>query len=145
MCCWKRVFAMTSAFSWQNSIGTQYASKFRKLSSGHRMGKGQFLFQSQRRAMPKECSNCHTTACISHASKVILKILQARLQQYVNQDFQMYKLDLEKAEEPEIKLSISTDHRESKGIPENKTTSASLTTLKPLIVRITTNSGKFFK
>ena len=47
----------------------------------------------------------------------MLKILQAMLQQYVNQDFQMYKLDLEKAEEPEIKLSTSTDHRESKGMP----------------------------
>ena len=53
----------------------------------------------------KECSNYHTIALISHTSKVMLKILQARLQQYVNQKFQMYKLDLEKAEEPEIKLS----------------------------------------
>ena len=52
----------------------------------------------------KECSNC-TIALISHASKVILKILQARLQQYVNRDFPVFKLDLEKAEEPEIKLS----------------------------------------
>ena len=50
----------------------------------------------------------------------MLKILQARLQQYVNQDFKMYKLDLEKAEEPEIKLQTSIDHRESKGIPEKK-------------------------
>ena len=53
----------------------------------------------------KECSNNCTIVLISHASKVMLKILQARLQQYVNQKFQMYKLDLEKAEEPEIKLS----------------------------------------
>ena len=52
----------------------------------------------------KECSNHRTTALISHVSEVILKILQARLQQYVNQNFQMCKLDLEKAEEPEIKL-----------------------------------------
>ena len=50
----------------------------------------------------KECSNYHTIALISHASKVMLKILQARLQQYVN--FLMFKLVLEKAEEPEIKL-----------------------------------------
>ena len=68
---------------------TQYASKFWKLSSGHRTGKGQFSFQSQRKAMPKngnakECSNYRTIALISHASKVMLKILQARLQQYVN-------------------------------------------------------------
>ena len=48
----------------------------------------------------KECSNYHTIALISHTSKVMLKILQARLQQYVN--IQMFKLVLEKAEEPEI-------------------------------------------
>ena len=47
-------------------------------------------------------------ALISHASEVMLKILQARLQQYVNREhFQMFKLDIEKAEEPEIKLPIS--------------------------------------
>ena len=63
---------------------TQYASKFGKLSSGHRTGQGQFSYQSQRKAMPKECSNYHTIALISHAGKVMLKILQARLQQYVN-------------------------------------------------------------
>ena len=63
---------------------TQYASKFGKLSSGHRTGKGQFLFQSQRKANTKECSNYRTIALISHASKVMLKILQASLQQYVN-------------------------------------------------------------
>ena len=56
-----------------------------KLSSGHRTGKGQFLFQSQRRAMPKSIQT--TTQLHSyHASKVMHKILQARLQQYVNQE-----------------------------------------------------------
>ena len=53
---------------------------------------------------PKERSNYHTIALISHASKVMLKILQARLQQYMNHEFQMFKLVLEKVEEPEIKL-----------------------------------------
>ena len=52
----------------------------------------------------KECSNYHTIALFSHAGKVMLKILQARHQQYVNQELLDYKLDLEKAEEPEIKL-----------------------------------------
>ena len=61
---------------------TQYASKFGKLSSGHRTGKSQFSFQSQRKEIPK--NNYHTIAFISHTSKVMLKILQARLQQYVN-------------------------------------------------------------
>ena len=59
---------------------TQYASKFGKLSSGPRTGKGQFSFQSQRKAMPKNAQ----TALISHLSKVMFKILQPRLQQYVN-------------------------------------------------------------
>ena len=59
---------------------TQYISKFGKLSSGHRTGKGQFSFQSN----AKECSNYLTIALISHVSKVMLKILQARLQLYVN-------------------------------------------------------------
>ena len=61
----------------------QYASKFGKLSSGHRVGKGQFSFQPQK-GNAKLCSNYHTIALISHASKVILKILQVRLQHYLN-------------------------------------------------------------
>ena len=88
-------------------MSIQYVSKFRKLSSGHRAAKGQFSFQSQKKSSAKECSNYCTTVLISHASKVMLKILQARLQEYVNQELQMYKLDLEKAEDPEIKLPTS--------------------------------------
>ena len=57
----------------------QYANKSGKLSSGHRTGNGQFSFQSQR-GNSKECSNYCTIALISHPSKVMLKILQARLQ-----------------------------------------------------------------
>ena len=66
---------------------TQYASKFGKLSSVQRTRKGQFLYQSQRKAMQKIYSNYHTIALISQASKIMLKILQARLQQYVNHEF----------------------------------------------------------
>ena len=55
----------------------------------------------------KGYSNYHTITLISHARKVMLKILQARFQQYMNEEFQMFKLDLEKAEEPEIKLPTS--------------------------------------
>ena len=55
----------------------------------------------------KECSDYCTIALISHASKVMLKILQARLNSAWTKNFQMFKLDLEKAEEPEIKLTIS--------------------------------------
>ena len=62
---------------------SQYGSKFGKLSSGHRTGKGQLSFQSQRKTTPK---NCCTIVLLSRAGKAVLKILQARLQQYVNQE-----------------------------------------------------------
>ena len=58
----------------------------------------------------KECSNYHTITLMSHATKVMLKILQARLQQYVNcelPDVGFRKLVLEKTEQPEIKLPTS--------------------------------------
>ena len=57
-------------------------SAYLENSSGHRTGKGQFSFQ---KGNLKECSNYHTVVLISHASKVRLEILQARLQQYMNQ------------------------------------------------------------
>ena len=57
----------------------------------------------------KECSNYRTITLISHASKEMLKILQTRLQQYMNHELQIFKLGLEKAEEPEIKLSTSVE------------------------------------
>ena len=85
----------------------------------------------------KECSNYHTIALISHASKVMLKILQARLQQHITVNFQMFKLNLEKAEQPEIKLPTSLGPLK-KGESFRKTsTSALLTMPKPLTVCIT--------
>src|SRR5574340_593871 len=59
---------------------TQYVSKFGKLSSGHRT----VFIPIPKKGSAKECSNYRTIALISHTTKVMLKILQARLQQYVN-------------------------------------------------------------
>ena len=67
----------------------------------------------------------------------MLKILQARLQQYMN--FQMFKLDLEKAEEQEIKWPTSTGSYKKQKNFRKTSTSALLTTLKALTVWITTN------
>ena len=64
----------------------QYASKFGKLNSGHRTGKKSVFIAIPKKGNAKECSNYHTIPLISHASKVMLKILQARLQQYVNHE-----------------------------------------------------------
>ena len=60
--------------------------KFRKLSSGHRTGKGSVFIPIPREGNAKECTNYHTVTRISHASKVMLKIFQARLQQHVNHE-----------------------------------------------------------
>ena len=65
---------------------TQYASKFGKLSNGHRTGKRSVFILTPKNSNTKECSNYWTIALISHASKVMLKILQARLQQYVSHE-----------------------------------------------------------
>ena len=64
-------------------------------------------FHSNLKGNAKECSNYQTIALISHASKVMLKILQARLQQYMNQELPDVQAGFRKAEEPEIKLPTS--------------------------------------
>ena len=86
--------------------------------------------------LPYNCTH------LTHTSKVMFKILQGRLQQYMNRDFQMFKLE-EKAEEPEIKLPTSAGS--SKKQENSRNTSALLTMSKPLTVWITIHCGKFFK
>ena len=93
----------------------------------------------------KEFSNYHTIAFISHVSKVMFKILQARLQQYMNHELPMFKLVLEQAEEPEIKLPTSSGSSKKQENPRKTSVSALLTMPKPLTVWITINGGKFFK
>ena len=68
----------------------------------------------------KEFSNYNTIAIISYVSKVMLKILQARLREYMNHAFQMFKLVLEKAEETEIKLPISVGLLKKQESPRKK-------------------------
>ena len=93
----------------------------------------------------KECSNYHTVALIWHTSKVMLKILQARLQQCMNHELLVFKLDLEKAEEQEITLLTSVGSSKKRESSRKTSTSALLTMPKPLTVWITTNCGKFWK
>ena len=81
----------------------------------------------------KECSNYCTVALISHASKVMLKILQARLQQYVNWKLSDIQAGFKKCRDQRSNCQHSLDHIRSKGIPN---TSASLTMLKPLTVLV---------
>ena len=68
----------------------------------------------------KECSNYPTIALISPARKIMLRILQSRLQQYVNQELQMFKLVLEKAEEPDQIANICWIIGKARRVPEKQ-------------------------
>ena len=106
--------------------------------------KGSVFIPIPKKGIAKECTNYRTIALNSHATKVMLKILQARLQQYVNHEFQMFKWDLEKREEPDIKLPTSVGSKKQES--SRKTSIAALLTVsKPMTMWITTNCGKFLK
>ena len=120
---------------------TQYASKFGKLSSGHRTGKDQFSCQSQRKAMPK---NAQTTAQL-HSSHMLAKFSKLGFNSTWTLNFQMFKLDLEKAEKPEITLPTSTVSSKKQESSKKTSISALLIMPKPLTLWITTNCGKFLR
>ena len=118
---------------------TQYASKFGKLSSGHRTGKGQFSFQSLRKVMPK---NDQTTTQL-HSSHTLVKwcskFSNPGFSNMWTMNFQMFKLVLEKAEEPEIKLPTSTGSSKKQESSRKTSISVLLAMPKPLTVWITIN------
>ena len=87
----------------------------------------------------KVFSNYSRIALISHASKVMLKILQARLQQYMNHELPDVQAGFRKAEDPEIKLPTSVRSSKKQESSRKASTSALLTMPKPLTMRITTN------
>ena len=99
--------------------------------------KDSFFFPIPKTGKAKECSNYRTIALISHDSKVMLKIPQARLQQYMNHELQDIRLDLEGQRNQRSNCQHPLDHRKSKRVPAS--TSASLTMPKPLTVWITTH------
>ena len=91
----------------------------------------------------KECSNYHTIAFISHASKVMLKILQARLQQYVNRELPDVQAGFRKGRGTRDQIANIRWIIEKAREFQKKSISALLTMPKPLTVWITINCGKF--
>ena len=122
----------------------RYASKSGNLSSGHRTGKGQFSFQSQRKAMPK---NVQTTYQLysSHACKVMLKILQASLEQYLNCELPDVQAGFRKDRNQRSTCQHLLDHQKKQESSKKTSTFALLTIPNPLTVCITTTCGKFLK
>ena len=126
---------------------TQYASKFGKLSGGHRTAKGQFSFQTfiPKKGNAKECSNYCTIALISHASKVMLKILQARLQQYVYHELPDVQAGFRKGRGTRDQIANICWIMEKAREFQKNIYFCLLTMPKPLTVWITINCGKFWK
>jgi len=93
----------------------------------------------------KECSNYGTIALISHASKVKLKFSKPGFSNMRTVNFQIFKLDLENSEEPEMKLPSFAGSWKKQESSRNTSISALLTMSKPLTVWITINCGKFLK
>ena len=93
----------------------------------------------------KECSNYHTIALISHTSKVMLKILQARSQQYVNHELPEVQARFRKGRGTRGQMPTSVGSSKKQESSRQTSTFALLTMPKPLTVWITTNCGKFFK
>ena len=92
----------------------------------------------------KECSDYRTIALISQASKVMLKFSQAVFSNRWMVNIQMFKLVLEKADQPEIKLPTSAELSKKQESSRKTSISALLTMPKPLTVWITINCGKFW-
>ena len=97
---------------------TQYACKFEKLSSGHRTGKDQFHFNHKERQCQKMFKLQHNCTHLTN-SKVMLKILQVRLQQYVNQELQNgFQAGFRKGRGTRHQIANMLDHRKRKRVPE---------------------------
>ena len=122
---------------------TQYDSQFGKLNSSHRTGKRSVFIPIPNKGNAKECFNYHTIVLISHASKVMLKILQARLQQYVNRELPDVQAGFRKSRGTRDQIANILWITEKAKEFQKTSTSASLTALKPLTVWITTRCGKF--
>ena len=93
----------------------------------------------------KECANHRTVALISHASKVMLKVLHARLQHYANQELPDIQAGFRKCRGTRGQLSTFTGSQRKQGNSRKTSTSVSSTTLKSLTVWVITNSGKLLE
>ena len=107
--------------------------------------KRSFFITIQKKGNAKECSNYCKISLTSHASKIVLKFFTLGFSSTRIVNFRKYNLNLEKAEEPEIKLPTSAGSLKKQESSRKTSISALLTMPKPLTVWITKTCGKFFK
>ena len=140
-------FQLSYLKSWKMMLWkccTQYASKFGKLSSGHRTGKGQFSFQSQRKVIPK---NAQTTTQFHSSYMLVKKSSKFSKPGFSNTwtvNFLMFKMVLERQRNQRSNCQHSLDHWKSKKVSE-KHPLLFIDYIKALTVWIMTNCGKFLK
>ena len=140
-------FQLSYSKSWKMMLWkccTQYASKSGKLSSGQKTGKKSVFIPIPKKDNAKECSN-YCTIALSHASKVMLKILQAKLQQYMNRELPDVQAGFRKGRGTRDQIANIRWIIEKAREFQKKSISALLTMPKPLTVWITINCGKFWK
>ena len=124
---------------------TQYASNNGKLSSGHRTRKVQFSFQSQRKECQRMFKFPHNCTHFTCYQEIMLKILQVRLQEYINGELSDVQAGFRKGRGTRDQIANIRWIIEKAGSSWKTSTSALLTMPKPLTMWITTNCGKFWK
>ena len=140
-------FQLSYSKSWKMMLWkcfTQYPRKFGKLSSGHRTENSVFIPISKK-GNAKECSNYCTIALISHASKVMLKIPQAKLQQYMNCELPDVQAGFRKGRGTRDQIANMCWSSKNQENLRKISISALLTMAKPLTVWITINFGNSWK
>ena len=137
-------FQLSCFKSWKMMLWkccTQYASKFGKLGSGHRT----VFIPIPKKGNATDCSTYRTIALISHASKVMLKILQARLQQYVNHDLPDVQVEFRKGRGTRDQIANIRWIMEKAREFQKSIYFCLIDYAKALTVWITINWGKFWK
>ena len=114
---------------------TQYASNNGKLSSGHRTRKVQFSFQSQRKECQRMFKFPHNCTHFTCYQEIMLKILQVRLQEYINGELSDVQAGFRKGRGTRVQIAnICWIIEKAREFQKKTSTSASLTTLKPWLV-----------
>ena len=142
-------FQLSCFKSWKTMLWkccTQYASQqIWKTQQWPQDWKRSVFIPIPKKGNAKECSNYRTIGLISHASKVMLKILQTRLQQYVNHELPDVQVDFRKGRGTTVQIANICWIIKKQESSRKTSISALLTVPKPLIVQITINCGKFWK
>ena len=105
--------------------------------------KRSFFIPTPKKGNAKECPNYHTSGLISHASKVVLKILQSKLKQYMNHELPDVQASFRKGRRTRDQIATSAGSSRKQESSRKASISALLTMPKPLTMWITVNCGKF--